>query len=278
MLATVLVHPLDVIKNRLQLHEKKLSTMQMARLMVRCEGFKALYVGLTAGLMRQATSTTTRLTTYHILNEYYKGRTNVPQSSSLNTHDKVTIGIYAGLAGALVGNPSEVALVRMMADGPSPCSVRRCPRRYRGVLHAFYRIVREDGFFTLWRGGSLTMYRSMLVSTAQIGTYAEVNEFLRQNQVLQNYYTTHVVTSMASSLVTTILSLPIDVVKTRYQVRSDTMTQRDILNEIVLQKGIRYLWKGVTPYFIRMFVYTTGHLMFFEFFAEKFFRKEDKKV
>lgn len=64
----------------------------------------------------------------------------------------------------------------------------------------------------------------------------------------------------------------------RYQVRSDTMTQRDILNEIVLRKGIRYLWKGVTPYFMRMFVYTTGHLMFFEFFAEKFFRKEDKKV
>ncbi|XP_063829698.1 mitochondrial 2-oxoglutarate/malate carrier protein-like isoform X2 [Ostrinia nubilalis] len=181
MLATAMVHPLDVIKVRLQLREKKLSTTEVARLMVKCEGVKALYAGLSAGLMRQATYTTTRLSTYHLLNDYYKREYNVPKGSSLSTHDKVVIGIYAGLLGALVGNPSEVALVRMMADGPRLCSPCPRPRRYRSVFHAFYCIVREDGIRTLWRGSTLTLSRAMLVSVAQIGTYAEVSSKKRHN-------------------------------------------------------------------------------------------------
>lgn len=49
---------------------------------------------------------------------------------------KVAIGVYAGLVGAFVGCPSEIILVRMMADGPVDPY-----RRYRGLFDAFTKLV-----------------------------------------------------------------------------------------------------------------------------------------
>ncbi|CAH2984270.1 unnamed protein product [Chilo suppressalis] len=181
IVATVLVHPLDVIKVRLQVHEKSYNTRQMAWLMLKCEGASALYRGLTAGLMRQATATTTRLLVYNLLNDHLKRLHGLPNTTTLPTQEKVLIGLCAGLAGAFVGNPSEVALVRMMAEGKmEPCGPCIAKSPYRGVMHALYKIARDDGLCTLWRGGALTMGRSVVLSIAQIGVYAEIPSQARQ--------------------------------------------------------------------------------------------------
>lgn len=64
MVATCFVQPLDLIKNRMQLSGTKTSTMQVVSSIMKNEGFIAMYSGLSAGLMRQATYTTTRLGIY----------------------------------------------------------------------------------------------------------------------------------------------------------------------------------------------------------------------
>lgn len=73
MMASVIVQPLDLIKNRMQLSgmgggQKEYKTsLHAARSIVANEGLLALYNGLTAGLLRQATYTTTRLGVYNWL-------------------------------------------------------------------------------------------------------------------------------------------------------------------------------------------------------------------
>lgn len=71
----------------------------------------------------------------------------------------------AGGSAAIIGNPTEVALVRMTLDGrydsDSNCLVHyydtlyRLPagekRGYKNALDAIYRISREEGIRTLWR-------------------------------------------------------------------------------------------------------------------------------
>ena len=64
MAATCFVQPLDLIKNRMQLSATKVSTMSVVSKIVKDEGFFAMYNGLSAGLLRQATYTTTRLGIY----------------------------------------------------------------------------------------------------------------------------------------------------------------------------------------------------------------------
>ena len=68
---------------------------------------------LSAGLLRQATYTTTRLGIYTVLFERMTGADGTPPSFLL----KALIGMTAGAAGAFVGTPAEVALIRMTADG-----------------------------------------------------------------------------------------------------------------------------------------------------------------
>lgn len=69
MAATVFVQPLDLIKNRMQLDKAKeyRSSIQAFTSILKKEGLFAMYNGLSAGLLRQATYTTTRLGTYNLL-------------------------------------------------------------------------------------------------------------------------------------------------------------------------------------------------------------------
>jgi solute carrier family 25 oxoglutarate transporter 11 len=64
MAATCFVQPLDLIKNRMQLSGTKTSTITVISSIVKNEGILAMYSGLSAGLLRQATYTTTRLGVY----------------------------------------------------------------------------------------------------------------------------------------------------------------------------------------------------------------------
>lgn len=72
MLATCVVHPMDVIKNRMQLSTDGTSVTKLIKTIATEEGFAKFYRGLSAGLVRQATYTTTRLGIYNQLLETWK--------------------------------------------------------------------------------------------------------------------------------------------------------------------------------------------------------------
>lgn len=83
-------------------------------------------------------------------------------------------GMAAGVCGAFVGNPAEVSLIRMTADGRLPVAERR---NYSGVVNAMTRMIKEEGLVTLWRGCVPTMGRAMVVNAAQLSSYSQVNIF-----------------------------------------------------------------------------------------------------
>ena len=64
MFATCFVQPLDLVKNRMQVTKTaggaKPSTLSVISGVIKNEGVSTLYTGLSAGLLRQATYTTTR--------------------------------------------------------------------------------------------------------------------------------------------------------------------------------------------------------------------------
>lgn len=77
--ATFFVQPLDLLKNRMQLSgmdgktkEYKTSFHAFSSIL-KNEGIVAMYSGLSAGLLRQATYTTTRLGVYTWLFENFSG-------------------------------------------------------------------------------------------------------------------------------------------------------------------------------------------------------------
>jgi solute carrier family 25 (mitochondrial oxoglutarate transporter), member 11 len=88
---------------------------------------------------------------------------------------KAGLGMTAGMAGAFVGTPAEVALIRMTADGRLPLAERR---NYKSVFDALFRITKEEGLLTLWRGAIPTMGRAMVVNAAQLASYSQAKQLL----------------------------------------------------------------------------------------------------
>ena len=76
---------------------------------------------------------------------------------------------------------------------------------------------REEGVLTLWRGATPTIARAIVVNAAQLGTYSQAKESVKKSLELQDGLKLHFIAAMISGLVTTIASMPVDIVKTRLQ-------------------------------------------------------------
>lgn len=86
---------------------------------------------------------------------------------------KLGLAMVAGVTGAAVGTPAEVALIRMTSDAQLPIAERR---GYTSVFNALARIAKEEGIATWWRGCIATMGRAAVVNMAQLASYSQSKE------------------------------------------------------------------------------------------------------
>ncbi|KAM7518516.1 hypothetical protein LguiB_017478 [Lonicera macranthoides] len=174
----------------------------------RTEGVAGLFSGVSATVLRQTLYSTTRMGLYEI----FKQKWSDPATGSFPLERKIAAGLLAGGIGAAVGNPADVAMVRMQADGRLPASERR---NYKSVVDAIMRMGRQEGVTSLWRGSSLTVNRAMIVTASQLASYDQIKEAILENHVMNDGLGTHVTASFAAGFVASVASNPIDVIKTR---------------------------------------------------------------
>jgi solute carrier family 25 (mitochondrial oxoglutarate transporter), member 11 len=261
--ATLFVQPLDLVKNRMQLSgeggtaKMYKNSFHAVTSILKNEGFVGIYSGLSAGLLRQATYTTSRMGIYQSLLDNFSDNNNKQLSFAFKT----AIGIFSGGVAAYIGTPAEVALIRMTADGKLPAAERR---GYKNVFDALIRIVREESVATLWKGAGPTVIRAMVVNGAQLSTYSQSKEVLIKSTYFTEGIFLHFVASMFSGLVTTIASMPVDIVKTRVQKSSQATNAVKIFVEVIRKEGLFSLWKGFTPYYARLGPHTVLTFIFLE--------------
>ncbi|XP_059084516.1 mitochondrial 2-oxoglutarate/malate carrier protein-like isoform X2 [Tigriopus californicus] len=265
--ATCFVQPLDLVKNRMQIMKKqpgpKPTSLSVITSVVKNEGVMKLYNGLSAGLLRQATYTTTRLGIYTWLFENFSNPDGSPPSFFM----KAALGMTAGACGAFVGTPAEVALIRMTSDGNLPADQRR---NYKNVFEALARIFREEGLFTLWRGAIPTMGRAMVVNAAQLSSYSQAKQAIMGSGYVDDGIFCHFLASMFSGLVTTAASMPVDIAKTRIQNmtivdgKPEYRGALDVILKVAKNEGFFSLWKGFTPYYFRLGPHTVLTFIFLE--------------
>jgi len=264
--ATCFVQPLDLVKNRMQMSApgQFKSGFHCMRSIIAAEGPAALYTGLSAGLLRQCTYTTTRLGVFNTLMDSKKG----PNGEAPSLAYKALFGLTAGAIGSVVGTPAEVCLIRMSSDGRLPPAERR---NYTSVGNALVRIVKEEGILTLWKGVGPTVGRAMVLNMAQLASYAQFKEIIKRNFGLEDGIKLHFLASMCSGFVSTVASMPVDIVKTRVQnmapLADGTMPYKgaaDCFGKIVKNEGVFALWKGFTPYYFRLGPHTVLTFIFLE--------------
>ncbi|VDP10068.1 unnamed protein product [Heligmosomoides polygyrus] len=188
---------------------------------------------------------------------------------------KILLGMMAGACGAAVGSPADLVLIRMTGDGHLPPDHRR---NYKNVIDALIRIIKEEGPLALYRGCAPTVARSVVSNGAQLATYTQGKQMILTAGILSDGIFCHFVASSISGLVTTVVALPVDTIKTRIQAmkiikgKPEHSGILDVCVKIIQNEGFFSFWKGFTPFFMRQAPHTVLMLVFLEQFNRAYLR------
>jgi solute carrier family 25 (mitochondrial oxoglutarate transporter), member 11 len=239
---------------------KKLSVspFQVGKDILANNGIKGLYNGLDSALFRQATYCTARLGLYKVLFDYYTQKNN---GQSPAVHEKIICSMVAGSIGAMIGNPSDLALVRFQNDSTLPHDQRR---NYKHVFDAFGRIIKEEGPLTLWRGSAPTVARAVLMNVGMLVSYDEckekISKFRNQKSPDQS---TMLISSAISGVICSFMSLPADNLRVKLQRMKKnadgTQPYKGLLDcavQSIKREGVTGLWIGYPTFYFRVAPHT----------------------
>ncbi|RPB27999.1 mitochondrial carrier [Terfezia boudieri ATCC MYA-4762] len=263
-IAACFTHPLDLVKVRMQTAgtTARGTTPTMLGTFVKAarnEGFLALYSGLSASLLRQATYSTTRFGVYETLKAHFQphGQTIPPSFGTL-----VLMASVSGMAGGVAGNPSDIINVRMQNDRSLPPSQRL---NYKHAVDGFYRMLTTEGVSSLFRGVWPNTLRAALMTASQLATYDEFKKLILGAGLGGDGIGTHFAASLLSGLVATTVCSPVDVVKTRVMVgQGKGVGVLSVLKTTVRKEGLRWVFRGWVPSFARLGPHTILTFIFME--------------
>lgn len=253
MFATCCIQPIDMVKVRIQLlagTAEAAGPVTIASNMLRNEGFGAFYTGLSAGLTRQVVYTGARLGLFDQFTAAMK-KPGKPMSFGENA----ICALGAGGLAALVGNPADLALIRMQADSMKPVAERA---GYSNVFAALGLIVKSEGVGGLMAGCAPTATRAMALNFGMLAFNASAKDQLQSMGVTgapQVFGASAIAGFFAS-----FFSLPFDFVKTQMQKQKpDPVTGElqfkssiDCAMKTLSQGGPLRFYAGFPTYYVRI--------------------------
>lgn len=77
------------------------------------------------------------------------------------------------------------------------------------------RVVREEGFFSLWKGAYPTIVRAMALNLGMLAPYDYCKEVFNKSFGIKDQRTCNLAASAVSGFLASFLSLPFDYMKTK---------------------------------------------------------------
>ncbi|KAL8803370.1 MAG: hypothetical protein Q9223_005751 [Gallowayella weberi] len=260
MTATTVIQPIDMIKVRLQLagegakSSARPSPLQVTRDIVAQGKVADLYTGLSAGLLRQAVYTTARLGFFDTFMNAQKVNAEA-KGVQIGFKERAGAGLAAGGLAAMVGNPADLALIRMQSDGLKPLAQRA---NYSSVVDALSRIAKAEGVMALWAGAMPTVARAMALNFGQLAFFSEAKNQLKSQRQL-SAQTQTMMASAVAGFFASFFSLPFDFVKTRLQKQQKALDgslpykgMADCFRKVARDEGILRFYRGFGTYYVRI--------------------------
>ncbi|KEY64188.1 hypothetical protein S7711_03478 [Stachybotrys chartarum IBT 7711] len=257
-MAVCFTHPLDQTKYRMQVLKSKTSMFSLMYKFAARDGIPSLWAGLSASILRQGSYSTARFGLHSLFSQHLLRHTGEQKLSLLSN-----IGCAAlagGLAG-VIGNPAEVVLVRMCADGAKAPLERFA---YANVAEALVRTARDEGLGAFGKGLTANITRSVLMNVSQIATYSSAKQYLTGSLGMADDVKTHAVSSLAAGTMATTLCAPADVLKSRLQSSAGKEGLAGVLRSGLRDEGALFLMKGWTPAWLRLTPHTVLTFVFME--------------
>ncbi|KAJ2723576.1 Mitochondrial succinate-fumarate transporter [Coemansia sp. Benny D115] len=262
-------HPLDTIKVRMQLTNTRRAAMSatsaaasalpksflgVGQRIVQREGVLALYKGLGAVVTGIVPKMAIRFSSFELYKSWM-----ADDQGKVSTSAVFLAGLGAGVTEAVaVVTPMDVIKIRLQAQRHSTVDPMDVPK-YRNAMHAFYTIVREEGFATLYKGVALTALRQATNQAVNFTFYQEFKRIARQMQnvdELPSYQ--HLILGGVSGAMGPVSNAPIDTIKTRIQKATRIPGESGwtrfvtVTRDIAQKEGYKAFYRGLTPRVLRV--------------------------
>lgn len=260
MVATTVIQPVDMIKVRIQLAGEgkaggpKPTPLSVTREILASGKARDLYTGLSAGLLRQAVYTTARLGFFDTFMGNLTTRAKA-KGQAIGFKERATAGLSAGGLAAMIGNPADLALIRMQSDGLKPVAERK---NYKSVIDALSSIAKSEGVGALWAGATPTVVRAMALNFGQLAFFSEAKAQLKSRTTWSSNAQTLSASAIAGFFAS-FFSLPFDFVKTRLQKQSrgpdgklPYKSMVDCFAKVAKQEGVLRFYRGFGTYYVRI--------------------------
>uniref|UniRef100_A0AAX7TJW4 EF-hand domain-containing protein n=1 Tax=Astatotilapia calliptera TaxID=8154 RepID=A0AAX7TJW4_ASTCA len=240
------VYPIDLVKTRMQNQRSTGSfvgelmyknSFDCAKKVLRYEGFFGFYRGLVPQLIGVAPEKAIKLT----VNDFVRDKFT-EKDDTIPLFAEIMAGGCAGASQVIFTNPLEIVKIRLQVAG----EITTGPRV------SALSVVRDLGFFGLYKGAKACFLRDIPFSAIYFPVYAHTKTLLADEQgrlgplqlLSAGAITIFSISIPAASLVT-----PADVIKTRLQVaaRAGQTTYSGVIDcfkKILREEGFRALWKG----------------------------------
>uniref|UniRef100_A0A1B6HDJ3 EF-hand domain-containing protein n=1 Tax=Homalodisca liturata TaxID=320908 RepID=A0A1B6HDJ3_9HEMI len=235
------VYPIDLVKTRMQNQRSGSfigelmyrNSWDCFKKVIRHEGFAGLYRGLVPQLMGVAPEKAIKLTVNDLVRDKL-----MDKNGKLPIYAEIIAGGCAGGSQVVFTNPLEIVKIRLQVAGEIAT----------GEKIRAWSVVKDLGFFGLYKGARACFLRDVPFSAIYFPTYAHMKKKLAD----ENGYNTPISLLVAGSIAgvpAASLVTPADVIKTRLQVvaRAGQTTYNGLTDaaiKIYREEGPRAFWKG----------------------------------
>ena len=259
LLAETISLPFDVVKTRLQI-QNNISITQTNKSFnglfdcmsktVKNEGYRSLWKGWIPAIMRSVSYGSLAVTLY----EPIRDRCYNYFPNDLSCLNRIFAGGLSGAIAITVFNPTEVIKTRLQSNQSN---------QIQSISSVTRKIYSEGGIKSFWSGIRPNIMRTFLVNAAELGTYDQFKSLLIPH--FGNSLTTQVSSSFGAGLISTLVSTPMDVIKTRMM--NDPHNQYGIFKRIsgmFRDEGLTSLYKGGFTILIRKVIWCSTFFVAYE--------------
>ncbi|PVD38005.1 hypothetical protein C0Q70_00610 [Pomacea canaliculata] len=262
VVAITVFYPLDTVRTRLQIddHRKAKHTHQICADIIKEEGIMGLYLGWFPVVTALCCSNFVYFYTYNSL------KTKFIQGKKSSALTDLSLAFISGVVNVLTTTPLWVANTRLKLQGAKLHTkvYEEAERKYDGILDCLMKIVKQEGFWSLWNGTAPS-----ILLAANPAIHFMVYESLKR--YFQRIFNTSelsgllyfVIGAIAKSIATS-STYPLQVIQSRLRAglskaeKAQSMIQNILY--LVKQQGIGALYKGMEAKLLQTVL--TAALMF----------------
>jgi len=219
------------------------------------EGFSALWKGVNAAWLREASYTSLRLGLYEPMKVLFGA-----DSPDAPFFKKFAAGSAAGAIGSVAGNPFDVLKTKMMTSAG---------KEVPSLVGTGKELMAKQGIGGFYRGIDSNIARAMVLNGTKMACYDTMKSFVVETT---GWSKTSLLTQFSSAVTAgffmTCTVAPFDMVRTRLMNQpSDARIYNnavDCMMKIATQEGPLTFWRGFMPIWSRFAPTTTLQLVIFE--------------